>query len=75
MRSKQQRAEDVAQALASARIEGYTDPDPAFLADMQAYVGGTKTTQEMIDATIARAKEEDARTRHLLPLLAQHGGR
>lgn len=34
------------QALASARIEGFV-PTPEFLADCEAYIRGTMTTDEM----------------------------
>lgn len=56
--TEQDRRYSMAQALASARIEGHV-PSAEFLADCEQFVLGEMTSDEMGAASLARALEAD----------------
>ncbi len=58
MTTKEERCWAHEQSLASARIEGYV-PDPAFLADYEAVIERTMTTEQALAASLARALAVD----------------
>lgn len=57
--AKRHRRESMTRALASASIEGHV-PSAAFLADVEAYIEGTITDDEMGARSLARARASEA---------------
>lgn len=55
---QQRRRHGMDQALASSRIEGHV-PSPEFLADVDAFVAGTMTGEQVRAASLARALAAD----------------
>lgn len=55
---EQNRRDQLGQAIASARIEGFS-PSPAFLADCDQFVRGKMTTEDIRAASLARARESE----------------
>lgn len=57
---QQRRRRGMEQALASSRIEGHV-PSPEFLADVEAYVTGNMTGDQVRAASLQRALAADRR--------------
>lgn len=51
------RREHATQAHANSRIEGFTNPDPRYLANVQAYIEGSKTNDEILAELLAEYTE------------------
>lgn len=51
------RREHATQSYANSRIKGFTNPDPRYLANVQAYIANTKTNEEILAELIAEYSE------------------
>lgn len=53
------RREIATQAHANSRIEGFVDPDEKYLADVRAYIEGTKTNEDILAELLAEYSQNN----------------